>query len=106
MSTKSLFTPPSIVHPIAGAIVGYLISESPWGAAAGAFVGALVNVAATAIQMENMIAASQGIALSDNSLSLAARGLIGKGAAAPVQAFIDQQTALAAAPQQQPAPSH
>ncbi|MHB8107728.1 MAG: hypothetical protein ACYDH4_09940 [Candidatus Cryosericum sp.] len=96
MSTKSFFSPPSLLYPIGGAAVGYLVSnQSLWGAGLGAIAGALLNVATVALQMETMIASGQGIQLNDNSLSVAARGVIGQGAATPVQTYIDQQTALA-----------
>jgi hypothetical protein len=84
LNVAHITTPPSLLFPLAGALVGYLVSDSIWGAAFGATAGALYNVSASAVQLEGAVASQQGIQLYDTNLSLAARSYLGKGPASPL----------------------
>lgn len=83
--TSKLLSPPSIVFPLLGGALGYLVSKNVWGAAFGATAGALYNAASTAVMLETKVAQSKNIELSDSNLSIAARSFLGHGVADPLK---------------------
>jgi len=83
--TSNLLSPPSIVFPLLGAGIGYLVSKNVWGAAFGLTVGALYNAASTAVMLETKLAQSKNIELQDSNLSIAARSYLGQGVADPLK---------------------
>jgi len=82
---SSLTAPPSIIFPVLGGTLGYLLSKSVWGAAFGATAGALFNAASTAVALETKVAQTKGINLVDSNLSIAARSFLGHGVADPLK---------------------
>ena len=106
LNVSHITTPPSLLFPLAGALVGYLISESIWGAAFGATAGALYNVSASAVQLEGTVASQQGIQLYDTNLSLLARSYLGKGPASPLQLSAPTPAAQTAQPVAQSTQGH
>lgn len=96
LNVSNITTPPSLLFPLAGALVGYLISESLWGMAFGATAGALYNVSASAVQLEGAVASQQGIQLYDTNMSLLARSYLGKGPASPLSLSAQTPAAQAA----------
>jgi hypothetical protein len=98
MDLKSVLHPPSLLYPLVAGAVGYLITMrknsssgewtgSGWGALFGVSVGALINSATTAYELEMQVAGANSIQLYDSPLSMAARSVVGQGAAAPVAAL-------------------
>ena len=63
MNTPAWLSPPSVVYPLAGGVLGYLMSDkNPWGAAAGVLFGALFNASAKSVAVESQSAQAQGAA--------------------------------------------
>lgn len=84
-NTKSLLTPASPLYPLAGALLGYLLSgKNLWGAASGALAGALVNAGSNAMQTKLALAKASGKSEFQGSLvSELGQSLLGSKAEAP-----------------------
>lgn len=91
MDPKTLLRPPSLLFPVLGGGLGYLVSESPWGAAVGVLAGALLNASAAALALESKLVEGSNVQLNDNSMSFAARSFLGQPIAKPVLNMIVPQ---------------
>ena len=96
MDLKSLTTPPSILYPLAGAAIGYLLGREEgkptpgWAIVAGALGGALFNASSKIVDLKSQVAKGSGVSeFKGNVGGEAVAAVLGASdtkAAAPAQA--------------------
>jgi len=92
--TPSILAAPSILYPIAGGLLGFLLAsyskestggEKVWATAFGLTFGALYNASSTAVVLETKVAQAKNIELRDTNIGIAARSFLGQGVADPLK---------------------